>query len=48
MALRHSGLQKEVLSLYRRCVIFGLGPSLCLVIEQRVTDGSDKAAVDEG
>jgi hypothetical protein len=48
MPLRHSGLQKEVLSLYRRCVIFSLRPSLCLVIKQRATDGSDKATLDEG
>ena len=25
MSVRHSGLQKEILALYRRCVIFGLG-----------------------
>jgi hypothetical protein len=32
MTVRHSGLQKEVLALYRRYVILGLGLPQCLVI----------------
>lgn len=47
MSVRHSGIQKEVLALYRRCVILGLGSSPCLVIWQCITDGSDKATIDE-
>ena len=43
----HSGLQKEVFALYRRCVLSGLGLPQWLMIMQSTKDGPNETTINE-
>jgi hypothetical protein len=47
MPPRHSGLQKDVLALYRRCVVSSFGLPQWSVIMQSTKDGSNETTINE-